>query len=74
LKVLSKPLTMNPLRSRLHRIVDRLSDDELEELWTIATEFYYDSYMLRAIQEAKQTFKPGDTFKRDEALQLLLML
>lgn len=58
----------------MHRIVDRLSDEELEELWAIAKEFYYDSYMLRAIREAQQTFKPGDAYKRDEALQLLLML
>lgn len=65
---------MNPLRSRAHRLIDRLSDEDLQNVWPALQEIYYDTYLLRAIQEGKQTLKPGDTLNREEALRWLLML
>lgn len=65
---------MNPLRSRIHRLIDRLSDEELEEIWPILEALYYDFYMLRAVHEAKQILQPGDTLTREEALRSLPLL
>lgn len=64
-------MQINPLRSRVHRLIDRLSDEELEIVWIVLEEMYCDFYLLRAIQESKQTLQPGDTFTHEEALQLL---
>lgn len=65
---------MNPLRSRIHRLIDRLSDEELEEIWPRLEALYYDFYMLRAVQESKQILQPGDTLTREEALRSLPLL
>ncbi|MDX2098635.1 MAG: hypothetical protein SFW36_12735 [Leptolyngbyaceae cyanobacterium bins.59] len=65
---------MNPLRSRVHRLVDRLSDEDLEDVWIAMRNYYYDSYVLKAIADAKATLRPGDTLNREEALRFLLML
>lgn len=62
---------MQPLRDRAHRLINLLSDDQLEVMWTIMKSHYYDLYMLDAIQVAKENFQPGDMLSRDEALQLL---
>jgi hypothetical protein len=65
---------MNLIRSRAHNLIDRLSNEELETLWTVLEPLYYDLYMLRAIQAAKHAHKPGDTLTREEATQLLPLL
>lgn len=65
---------MNLFRSRAHHLIDRLSDEELESIWAMLESTYYDLYMLRAIQEAKRTHQPGDSLRREEALQLLPLL
>lgn len=67
-------LAMNLFRSRAHYLIDRLSDAELENLWTLLETAYLDLYVLRAVQEAKRLHKPGDTLTREEALQLLSFL
>ncbi|OLP19014.1 hypothetical protein BST81_07255 [Leptolyngbya sp. 'hensonii'] len=64
---------MNPLRSRVHRLVDRLSEEDLENIWMALKGLYYDSYMLKAIQDAKATLTPGDSLTREEALRSLLL-
>ena len=58
-------------KNRVHHLIDRLSDRELESLWPILSELYYDFYTLRAIQEAKEAVQPGDTMTREEALRFL---
>jgi hypothetical protein len=65
---------MNLYRSRAHHLLDRLSDDELESVWSQLETLYFDLYMLRAIQEAKHAYKPGDSLTCEEALQLLPLL
>lgn len=65
---------MNPLRSRVHRLIDQLSDEEVESLWPVLEALYYDFYMIRAIEESKQTLQPGDTLTHEEALRSLPLL
>ncbi len=65
---------MNLFRSRAHHLIDRLSDEELESIWVMLESTYYDLYLLRATQDAKRTYQPGDTLTREEALQLLPLL
>ncbi|MBD1844183.1 hypothetical protein H6F89_12390 [Cyanobacteria bacterium FACHB-63] len=65
---------MNLYRSRAHHLIDRLSDEELEQLWAVLETAYYDLYMLKAIEEAQRAHKPGDTLTREEAMQLLPIL
>jgi len=65
---------MKMFRDRLHFLIDQLSDDELANMWSVLLELYCDLYMLRAIQSAKRTLKPGDTLTREEALAFLSYL
>ena len=62
---------MDLLRNRLHLLIDQLSDEEVQEMWVALADLCYDLYMLRVIQAAKQSLKPGDTFTREEALEFL---
>ncbi len=65
---------MNLFRNRLHFLIDQLSDEELADMWVVLSDVYSDLYMLRAIQAAKRTLQPGDTFTREEAMQFLSLL
>lgn len=69
---------MNLLRCRLQRLtsqlpdlLDQLADENLENAWKVLQPFYYDLYMLKAIQESKQSVQPGGSLTREEALHLL---
>jgi len=68
-------------KSKLHRLtkylpdlIDQLPEEELKNAWCILQPLIYDLYMLRAIQESKRTFSPGDTLTREDALQALNLL
>jgi hypothetical protein len=65
---------MNLFRSRAHHLIDCLSDEDLSSLWNFLETFYLDAYMLRAIQNAKQTLQPGDALTHAEALELLSII
>jgi hypothetical protein len=65
---------MNLLRNRTHHLIDQLTDLELDTLWQTLEPLYYDLYLLRAIEEAQATHRPGDTLTRDEALETLPLL
>jgi hypothetical protein len=65
---------MNLFRNRAHNLIDRLSDADLTSMWSFLETFYQDLYMLRAIQNAKQTLQPGDALTREEALELLAII
>jgi len=56
-------------RTRVHAVIDQLSDEDLMGLWQVIAEAYYDTYMLKAIQTAKRS--PGDSFTCDEAMRFL---
>jgi hypothetical protein len=73
--------SMNFNKSKLHRLtkylpdlIDQLPEEELKDAWHILQALIYDLYMLRAIQESKRTFSPGDTLTREDALQALNLL
>ncbi|XGV99473.1 MAG: hypothetical protein ACAF41_11115 [Leptolyngbya sp. BL-A-14] len=65
---------MSLLKERIHRLVEHLSDDELQDIWAVLAELYCDCYVLRATQASKQTLRPGDTLTREEALRFLSLL
>ncbi|NJK39644.1 MAG: hypothetical protein HC825_02175 [Oscillatoriales cyanobacterium RM1_1_9] len=62
---------MTPLNARLHQLVDRLQDQDLELAWELLVTFYYDVSMLRAIQAAQAKPQPGDSFTYEETIQTL---
>jgi hypothetical protein len=63
---------MQALRDRAHNLINALTDDELDVMWGLMQTQFYDLYMLKAVQSAKENFKPGDVFSREEALALLI--
>ncbi len=65
---------MNFLRNVFHELIDELSDEDLESLWRVMRERYYDLYINKAIQETKRIVHPGNTLTREEAIQLLEFL
>ena len=62
---------INPLRKKLHYLVDQISEEDLGKAWKSLQTLFYDTYMLKAIQEAKETLTPGDSLTYDEALEML---
>ncbi|MDJ0553623.1 MAG: hypothetical protein QNJ68_04115 [Microcoleaceae cyanobacterium MO_207.B10] len=48
-----------------------MSDVELQKAWEYLQILHYDSSMLAAIENSKERQKPGDTFTKEEALQIL---
>ena len=62
---------MQALRDRAHNLLNVLTDDELVTMWALMQIQFYDLYMLNAVQSAKENFKPGDVFSREEALAIL---
>lgn len=69
---------MNMLKGRLHRLttkfpqlIEQLPDEDLHNAWKTLQTLYCDLYMLKAIQESKQTLQPGETLTREEALRIL---
>jgi hypothetical protein len=62
---------INPLRKKLHYLVDQISEEDLRKAWKFLQTLIYDTYMLKAIQEAKENLRPGDSLTYDEALQMV---
>ena len=62
---------MNFFRKRLHHLVDQISEQDLEEACRLLHRLHEDSFMLKAIQESKDSLNPGDSLSYEAALQLL---
>jgi hypothetical protein len=62
---------MKSLRVRAHNLIDLLPQSDLEQVWAAIETQYYDLYVLRALQDAKEHFLPGDVLTRDEAMLYL---
>lgn len=58
-------------KSKILRLIGRLSEEELQVVWTVLAELYADFYMLRAVDIARESFKPGDSLTREEAVRFL---
>ncbi len=69
--LLSGPWYMEVLRDRAHNLLNLLTDDELVIMWALMQTQFYDLYMLSAVESAKENFKPGDLFSREEARAIL---
>ena len=65
---------MNLFRSRAHHLIDTLSDQELESLWSDLETLYHDLYMLKAVEASQHMHRPGDTLTREDALRLLPLI
>lgn len=70
----AKQKQMNLFRSRVHHLIECLSDEELEIIWLTLEALYCDLYALRAVQEGVRSRNPGDTLTLEEALDLLPVL
>ncbi len=62
---------MTLFKNRLHRLIDKMSEKELETAWEYLENFHYDNLMLKAIEKAKKNQRPGDALTREEAEQVL---
>jgi hypothetical protein len=65
---------MNLLRIRMHHLIEQLADEDLYTVWQTVQGLYFDSYMLRAIEEVKRSQQPWDMLTHDEALKQLMFL
>ncbi|WP_341524869.1 hypothetical protein WKK05_19825 [Nostoc sp. UHCC 0302] len=63
---------MNLLRLRMHHLIEQLADEDLQSIWDILEALHCDFYMLRAIQQVKQSQQPWDVLTYDEAVRLLM--
>jgi hypothetical protein len=63
---------MNLLRIRIHHLIEQLTDDELEKVWSLLHDLHCDFYMMKAIQEVKRSQQPWDTLTHEEAVRLLM--
>lgn len=59
------------LRMRLHRLVDKFSDEELENACEVMLGLYCDRMILNAMQEAKEEQQPWDMLTHEEAVRML---
>ncbi|MBW4560163.1 MAG: hypothetical protein KME32_03230 [Mojavia pulchra JT2-VF2] len=63
---------MNLLRTRIHHLIEQLSDEDLQETWNVVHNLHCDFYMLKAIEQVKRSQQPWDILTQDEALRLLM--
>lgn len=63
---------MSSIRDRLHQLIDQLPEPELEKARGTLQTLYWDSVMVKAIEESKKTLTPGDILTLEEAIQALL--
>ncbi|MCT7956086.1 MULTISPECIES: hypothetical protein [Oscillatoriales] len=72
MKLLKK--RVRSLLVQLYEEVELLPDDDLQQVGAVVESLYYDLYVLRFIQQANRSVKPGDSFTREEALRYLRSL
>jgi hypothetical protein len=56
----------------MHHLIEQLADEDLQSIWDILEALHCDFYMLRAIQQVKQSQQPWDVLTYDEAVRLLM--
>ncbi|AFY80322.1 hypothetical protein [Oscillatoria acuminata] len=72
MKLLKK--RVRSLLVQLYEEVELLPDDDLQQVGAVVESLYYDLYVLRFIQQANRSVKPGDSLTREEALRYLRSL
>jgi hypothetical protein len=63
---------MNLLRIRIHHLIEQLTDEELQSVWNDLHALHSDFYMLKAIQQVKQSQQPWDILTYEEAIRMLM--
>jgi hypothetical protein len=63
---------MNLLRIRIHHLIEQLTDEELQSVWHHLHALHSDFYMLKAIQQVKQSQQPWDILTYEEAIRMLM--
>lgn len=64
-------MIMENLRKKIHRLIEQLSEDELEQTWETVHTLRCDFQMKKAIQEVKDSQQPWDFLTYEEAIQYL---
>jgi hypothetical protein len=59
------------VRDKLRRLINQMSEQELNEAWFYLRNLHDDHLMLKGIEKAKLSLRPGDTFTKEEALQFM---
>ncbi len=59
------------LKMKLYSLIEQMSHGDLKKAREYLETLHYDSSMLTAIHKSKTSYKPGDTFTKDEAIQIL---
>ncbi len=62
---------MSVLRPQLHELIELLTDDELQLVWSAVYALHCDYQVLKAIQSVKQLQQPWDTLTHEEAVRYL---
>jgi hypothetical protein len=62
---------MSVLRPQLHHLIEQMSDDELQLVWSVVYALHCDYKVLKAIQSVKPSQQPWDTLTHEEAVQVL---
>ncbi len=70
-KVLTKR-GMNLLRQKIHKLIDNLNDEELERVWDLLYALHCDLYMMKAIEQVKNSQQPWNVLSHEEAVRQLL--
>jgi hypothetical protein len=63
---------MNLLRTRIHHLIEQLAEEDLQNTWEVVHSLYCDSYMLKAIEQAKRSQQPWDILTQEEAIRHLM--
>ena len=58
---------MGNQRQKVHHLIDNLSDEEIEKVWSVIYALYCDFSTMRAIEDAQKTQQPWDILTHDEA-------
>ncbi|BAZ14059.1 hypothetical protein NIES4071_58990 [Calothrix sp. NIES-4071] len=62
---------MSVLRPQLHKLIEQMTDDELQVVWSVVYALHCDYKVLKAIQSVKQLQQPWDTLTHEEAVRNL---
>ena len=60
------------LRQKIHKLIDELSDEELEKVWDVFYALHCDLYMMKAIEQAKSSQQPWNILSHEEAVRQLV--
>jgi len=62
---------MENLRNKIHRLIEQLSEDELQKTWETVHTLRCDFQMIKAFQEVKDSQQPWDFLSYEEAIEYL---